>query len=128
MNIAVEISERLSTMTDHRTRERGHRFLRDFDGAGSEKFVMRLHQAANVQRSTLNVQRLIQKSRSPVLTISILFVFRYEADIAAALYVARGDVAKLFRFRIQTQIFFHVMSGDVIAAHGAQNEIAIIDD
>src|ERR1700730_5944178 len=48
-------------MADHRARKCGQSFRGDFDWAGSEKLVVWLH-SANVQLSTLNVQR-------PMLTL-----------------------------------------------------------
>jgi YVTN family beta-propeller protein len=59
MDLAVEIFEGLAAMTDHRPRECRHRFFRDLDRAGSEKFVVRLHEV-NVQRRTPNVQCLTE--------------------------------------------------------------------
>ena len=54
-SVAEEIFKIFSAMTNHRPRERGHRFRRNFDWAGSDKLVVRKHQA-NAQRSTLNIQ------------------------------------------------------------------------
>src|SRR6202045_5010434 len=60
--------------------------------------------------------------------MSILrFVFD-EADVAAALGVTGADVFQIFRPRGQTQIFFDVVSRNVIASHRAENQIAILDD
>ena len=59
MNLAVEIFESLAAMANHGTRKSGERFRRNLDRAGNEKLVVRSHEA-NVQRSTLNVQRSMQ--------------------------------------------------------------------
>src|ERR1700736_574815 len=58
--------------------------------------------------------------------MSILFLD--EADVAAALDVTGADVFQIFRPRGQTQIFFDVVLGNVIASHRAENQIAILDD
>ena len=55
MNFGVEIFEGLAAMANHGPRECGESFRRNLDRAGDEKLVVRW-QAANVQRSTFNVQ------------------------------------------------------------------------
>ena len=62
MDRTVQIFKILSTMTDDGAAERGESLGRDFDGAGNEELVVRGHFEANVQRSTLNVQRSTQKA------------------------------------------------------------------
>ena len=71
MSIAVEVFESVAAVADHRTREGGERFFRNFDGAGNEELVVWDHEA-NVQRSTrlrkatawqaFNVQRRNRKT------------------------------------------------------------------
>ena len=112
MYLAVEIFEILAAMSDHRPRERGHRFRRNFDWAGSEKLIVRNHEA------------IIRRFRR----FSQIFLLFEEADVAAAFDVAFTDVLQVFRFRAQTHVFFDVVFGDVIAMHGLKDEIAVIDD
>ncbi len=56
MDFAVKIFEVVAAVADHRLRECGQRFFRNFNGAGNEELVVRNHEA-NVQHSTFNVQR-----------------------------------------------------------------------
>src|SRR6266850_225676 len=52
MNITVKIFKIFAAMSDHRSRERGQRFRRNFDRTGCEKLVVWKHEE-NVQRRTL---------------------------------------------------------------------------
>ena len=56
------------------------------------------------------------------------FSFSMKADVAAAFDVAGAYVAELFGFRRQPEVFLDVVPGDVVAPHGAENEIAVLDD
>ena len=123
MNIAVEIFERFAAMANHRTREGGESFFRNFDGAGNEKLVVWDHEA-NVQRSTLNVQRSMQgdsrrtyESAGETPALPCLFD---ETDVAAAFDVAGVNILEVLGFRGETKIFFHIMPRDVIAPHRAE--------
>ena len=55
-------------------------------------------------------------------------LFFDEADIAASLHISGSDILEVLRFRGQTQVFLDVMLGDVIAAHAAEDQIAILND
>jgi YVTN family beta-propeller protein len=59
MNGAVEIFEVFAAMPNQRTRKCGPRFLRNFNGTGNEKFVVRSHS----ERSTVNAQHSTLKNR-----------------------------------------------------------------
>jgi hypothetical protein len=84
---------------------------------------------ANVERPTPNVQYRIQKVGIRLIaSMSILFFFLDERDVAAALDVTATNVLEIFGFRSKTQIFFEVVSRDVIALHASQNEIAILNN
>ena len=124
MNVAVEIFESIAAMSDHRTRECGERFLRNFDGARNEKFVVWDHEA-NVQRSTLNVQRSMQSDsrethESAGETPALPFFLLDETDVATAFNVAGVNILEVLGFRGETKIFFHIVPRDVIAPHRAE--------
>jgi hypothetical protein len=55
-------------------------------------------------------------------------LFFDEGNVAAAFHVAGLDIPELLGFRGQTQVFFDIVSGDVIPSHGAQNQITVLDD
>jgi hypothetical protein len=55
-------------------------------------------------------------------------LFFDEGNVAAAFHVAGPDIFELLGFRGQTQVFFDIVSGDVIPSHGAQNQITVFDD
>jgi hypothetical protein len=55
-------------------------------------------------------------------------LFFHKADVAASFYVTCADILEVLRFRGQTQIFFDIVFGDVIASHAVEDQIAILDD
>ena len=57
MDLAVERFEGVAAVADHRTRKRGHGFLRDLDRARSEKLVVWNHEGtSNVHAGTSNAE------------------------------------------------------------------------
>lgn len=93
MNVAVEISKIVAAMTDHRPRECGHRFRRNFDWAGNEEFVVRNHGSI--------IRRFDRFAQT--------FLIFDEADVAAALDVAFLDVFQIFGAGVEAHVFFHIM-------------------
>ena len=77
MDGAIERAEIFAAMADHRAREGGPGFGGDFDRAGDEELVVRLHLRNNVERRTLNVQHRITKY--------FRALFRDKADVTTAL-------------------------------------------
>src|SRR5438045_2137066 len=71
MGPAVKIFEGLAAMPDHRARESGHCFWRNFDRAGDEELVVRNHRR---KRPTPNAQRptFITENRTAIGFYSFL--------------------------------------------------------
>ena len=96
MNVAVKILKIVAAVSDHRSRERGHRFRRNLDRAGNEKLVVRRH------AQTLIARRL----------------FSNETDVAAALDTAFLHLGQIVVAQTQAHVFFDIVGGNVIAVHG----------
>jgi hypothetical protein len=150
MNRAVEIFKIFAAMSDHGTRKRGQRFCRNFDRTGNEKLVVRNHRSkrptsnppsqgygvAGVQPAFAGLRRgrrptsiqVCARRKSDATERVPPRLFFDEGNVAAAFDVADPDILELLGFRGQTQVFFDIVSGDVIPSHGAQNQITVLDD
>jgi len=106
MNVAVKILKIVAAVSDHRSRERGHRLRRNFDWSWREKLVLQSH------GQTLVARRL----------------FSNETDVAAALDAALLHLRQVVVAQTQAHVFFDIVGGNVIAVHGVQDEITIFDD
>src|SRR5947208_10086997 len=106
MNVAVKSLKIVAAMSDHRSRERGHRLRINFDWSRREKLVLRSH------RQTLIARRL----------------FSNETDVAAALDAALLYLGDIVVTQIQAHVLFDIVGRDMVTPHGVQNEIAIFDN
>lgn len=96
MDISVKIFEGPAAMSDHRARERGHGFRGNLHRAGSEKFVVRLHdQILTAKRSGANL---------------VLRFFLDEADIAAAFEAGDFDFFDVVSSSAQPHVFSQIVS------------------
>jgi hypothetical protein len=93
-------------VSDHRSRERGHRLRRNFDWSWREKLVLQSH------GQTLVARRL----------------FSNETDVAAALDAALLHLRQVVVAQTQAHVFFDIVGGNVIAVYGVQDEITIFDN
>ncbi len=95
MDIAVKIFKGIAAMSDHRARERGHRFRGNLNRPGSEKLVVRLHDRILIaKRPGANLQ---------------LRLFLDEADIAAAFEPRDLDFFEVLSCSVQPQVFFEIV-------------------
>jgi len=67
MNITVKILKIFAAMSDHRPRERGQRFRRNFDWTGCEKLVVRSHAQTLIARCLFSNKTDVAAALDPAL-------------------------------------------------------------
>ena len=67
MNITVKIFKIFAAMSDHRSRERGQRFRRNFDRTGCEKLVVRSHTQTLIARGLFSNETDVTAALDPSL-------------------------------------------------------------
>src|SRR5437899_6564144 len=128
MNITVKVFKIFAAMSDHRSRERGQRFRRNFDRTGCKKLVVWKHEE-NVQHRTL--LRKLRRGRRPTSNAECRWraiLFLDEADVTAALDPALLYFGDIVVVQTQAHVFFDIVGGNVVAMHRVQDEIAILDN